>query len=327
MPTDDRRPLTHNWTAVWQKGDSRRSSGSASVILGWGLISRNRSWSPQKQVLCRTCAESSRVGRNFERNHRRMRRAERWIGGLSAAGLAALLSACAGVPRDASLPIDDPNEQFNRGVLRANQVVLDPVANVVKAAPAPVRNRLRDLDDNLKEPRIFANDILQGRFDAAGITLGRFVFNSIFGLGGLFDVATRRGVAEADRRFWPDHVRLGRPCGPLCRATLLSVPRRCAIRSAAPSIRWATRSAGWLAGLYWLAVVGRLGAAVSAVAASRPMERGRERLDRLLQLPAVGFLSDPPGGLARGARLAARSSSRRPRQARSRDRRPPYGRS
>ncbi len=51
---------------------------------------------------------------------------ERWIGRLSALGLAGLVSACAGVPHDASLPIDDPNEQFNRGVLRVNQVVLDP---------------------------------------------------------------------------------------------------------------------------------------------------------------------------------------------------------
>ena len=62
-----------------------------------------------------------------------MRRAKRWMAmSLSACALPALVSACAGVPRDVSLPIDDPNEQFNRGVLRANQVVLDPVANVVK---------------------------------------------------------------------------------------------------------------------------------------------------------------------------------------------------
>jgi phospholipid-binding lipoprotein MlaA len=123
-----------------------------------------------------------------------MRRAERWVTGTIAWGLAALVSACAGVPRDPSLPIDDPWEQTNRGILRANQVVIDPVANVVKAMPAPILNRVRDLDDNLKEPRIFANDILQGRLGAAGITVERFVFNSIFGLGGLVDVATPGGL-------------------------------------------------------------------------------------------------------------------------------------
>ena len=130
-----------------------------------------------------------------------MRRAERWVAGPIAWGVAALLSACAGVPRVPSLPIDDPWEQTNRGILRANQVVLDPVANVVKTLPAPVLNRVRDLDDNLNEPRIFGNDILQGRFGAAGITAERFVFNSIFGLGGLVDVATPGGLPKQSGDF------------------------------------------------------------------------------------------------------------------------------
>ena len=117
-------------------------------------------------------------------------------------GMAALLSACAGVPRDPSLPIDDPNEQTNRRVLAVNQALLDPVSNVVKAVtPAPVFNRLRDLDDNIEEPRIFGNDILQGRFGAASVTLGRFVFNSTFGLGGLFDVATAGGLPKQSGDF------------------------------------------------------------------------------------------------------------------------------
>ena len=64
-----------------------------------------------------------------------MRGVERWTKWLSAASLAALVSACAGAPHDASLPIYDPNEQFNRGVLRLNQVVLDPPATVIKSVP------------------------------------------------------------------------------------------------------------------------------------------------------------------------------------------------
>ena len=124
------------------------------------------------------------------------------VRGPIALGIVALVSACAGIPRDASLPIDDPNEQFNRRVLGVNQVVLDPVSNVVKAVtPGPVRNRLRDLNDNIQEPRIFANDLLQGRFGPASVTLGRFVFNSIFGLGGLFDVATAGGLPKQSGDF------------------------------------------------------------------------------------------------------------------------------
>jgi phospholipid-binding lipoprotein MlaA len=143
-----------------------------------------------------------------------MRCVQGWIGRLGALGLTALVAACAGVPRDASLPIDDPNEQFNRGVLRVNQVVLDPVANVVKAAPAPVTNRIRDLADNLNEPRIFGNDLLQGRFGAAGITLQRFVFNSIFGLGGLVDVATHGGLPKQTGDFGQTLFVWGVPAGP-----------------------------------------------------------------------------------------------------------------
>ncbi len=143
-----------------------------------------------------------------------MRRAERWVTGPIAWGLAALVSACAGVPRDPSLPIDDPWEQTNRGILRANQVVLDPVANVVKTLPAPVLNRVRDLDDNLNEPRIFGNDILQGRFGAAGITAERFVFNSIFGLGGLVDVATAGGLPKQSGDFGQTLFLMGVTAGP-----------------------------------------------------------------------------------------------------------------
>ena len=131
-----------------------------------------------------------------------MRGAERRIRVSIACGVASLLSACAGVPRDPSLPIDDPNEQFNRRVLAVNQAVLDPVANVVKAATPPaVLDRLRDLDDNIQEPRIFANDILQGRIGPAGVTFGRFVFNSTFGLGGLFDIATAGGLPKQSGDF------------------------------------------------------------------------------------------------------------------------------
>jgi phospholipid-binding lipoprotein MlaA len=142
-----------------------------------------------------------------------MRDGERRVAWLAAAALAGLVSACAGAPRDASLPIDDPNEQFNRGVLRANQVVLDPAANVVKQVPAPILNRLQDLDANLKEPRVLGNNLLQGRFNAAGITIGRIIFNTTFGLGGLFDVATAGGLKQQSGDFGQTLFVWGVPAG------------------------------------------------------------------------------------------------------------------
>jgi phospholipid-binding lipoprotein MlaA len=153
------------------------------------------------------------VAGNFKRNRQRMRGVERWTKWLSAASLAALVSACAGVPHDASLPINDPNEQFNRGVLHLNQVVLDPPATVIKSVPGVIRDRFQDLDANLKEPRVFANDVLQGRLAAAGITASRFVFNSLFGLGGLFDVATQGGVPQQTGDFGQTLFVWGVPAG------------------------------------------------------------------------------------------------------------------
>jgi phospholipid-binding lipoprotein MlaA len=133
---------------------------------------------------------------------RDMHRAQGWGKWAIAWALAALLSACAGASRDASLTVSDPNEEMNRRVLAANQQVLRPVSEVVKAAvPGPVHDRLHDLNSHLKEPRIFVNDLLQLRFEAAAHTAGRFVVNSTLGLGGLFDIASEHGLPQQSGDF------------------------------------------------------------------------------------------------------------------------------
>jgi phospholipid-binding lipoprotein MlaA len=111
------------------------------------------------------------------------------------------MAACATMPRDASLPISDPSEATNRQVLAANQRVLGPLSEAVKAIPGPLYDRLHDLNSNLKEPRIFVNDLLQLRPDAAARTAGRFVLNTTLGIGGLFDVAGRQGIAQQSGDF------------------------------------------------------------------------------------------------------------------------------
>jgi phospholipid-binding lipoprotein MlaA len=130
-----------------------------------------------------------------------MRHARGGVNWAVASALPLLLTACAGVPRDASLPINDPNEQLNRHVLTATRVTLRPAAEVVSAIPGPLHDRLRDLNSNLKEPRIFVNNVLQGRFDAAHATAGRFLANSVLGAGGLFDIASRAGLEQRSGDF------------------------------------------------------------------------------------------------------------------------------
>jgi phospholipid-binding lipoprotein MlaA len=132
----------------------------------------------------------------------KMRRAPGGLKWAIAWVLPLLLGACAGLPRDASMPINDPNEDMNRHVMAANQEVLRPVSEVVKATiPGPVQDRLGDLNSNLKEPRIFVNNVLQGRFEAAAHTGARFLLNSTFGIAGLFDIASREGLPQQSGDF------------------------------------------------------------------------------------------------------------------------------
>jgi phospholipid-binding lipoprotein MlaA len=131
-----------------------------------------------------------------------MRRVQGLVQWTIAAAIAALVSACAGLPRDASLPVTDPYEETNRQVLAANQEVLRPIAQGIKAViPGPVHDRLHDLNSNLKEPRIFVNNVLQLRLEAAARTAGRFFVNSTVGVAGLFDVASQQGVPQESGDF------------------------------------------------------------------------------------------------------------------------------
>jgi phospholipid-binding lipoprotein MlaA len=131
-----------------------------------------------------------------------MRRGQVWLRWAIACILPILLGACAATPRDASLQVQDPNEQANRQILAMNQEMLRPVAQAIKTVvPRPVHDRLHDVNSNLKEPRIFVNNVLQGRLDAAAKTAARFAMNTTFGIGGLVDLASREGIPQQSGDF------------------------------------------------------------------------------------------------------------------------------
>lgn len=123
---------------------------------------------------------------------------------LFACTLLALAGGCATAPTDpAGLAADransDPWEPFNRKVFAFNQafdrVLLKPVAIAyVHVVPKAGRDMLRNFVLNLHEPVVFGNKMLQGQFAQAGTTAGRFVFDSTYGVAGLFDVGTRMGL-------------------------------------------------------------------------------------------------------------------------------------
>jgi phospholipid-binding lipoprotein MlaA len=177
-----------------------------------------------------------------------MRRARLWSKGTAACVLALLVSACASAPRDASLPVSDPNETANRQVLAMNQQTLGPLSEAVRATvPGPVHDRLHDLNSNLKEPRVLVNNVLQLRFDAAARTTTRFVLNTTLGIGGLFDVAGRQGIAQQSGDFGQTLFVWGVSEGPYVMQPYLGPAT---LRDAVGSVvDMAANPVGWLIGM------------------------------------------------------------------------------
>src|SRR4051812_33533876 len=80
----------------------------------------------------------------------------------------------------------DPWEAMNRAAYALHQAldkaIFSKAAAIIKAIPAPIRTAIRNVIDNLREPGIAANDLLQGHPTTAARTIGRFVGNTTFGI-------------------------------------------------------------------------------------------------------------------------------------------------
>lgn len=90
----------------------------------------------------------------------------------------------------------DPLESFNRGVYQFNDAVdkaiAKPVAQGYNAVmPVPGKMMVSNFFSNLDDVIVTANDLLQFKFAQAASDGARFLFNSTFGVFGLFDVANR----------------------------------------------------------------------------------------------------------------------------------------
>src|SRR5271154_3197987 len=74
---------------------------------------------------------------------------------------------------------------------------------------------MRNFLDNLNEPVIFVNDSLQGEFKRADTTFARFLFNTTFGVGGLWDLASSQiGLEKQSGDFGQTLYSWGVPNGP-----------------------------------------------------------------------------------------------------------------
>jgi phospholipid-binding lipoprotein MlaA len=94
------------------------------------------------------------------------------------------------------------NRAFFDFDLFLDRILLKPAAQVyVAAVPAPGRHAVHHVLDNMNEPIVFANNMLQGEFHRADVTVGRFLLNSTFGLAGIFDWASQSGLPRQNGDF------------------------------------------------------------------------------------------------------------------------------
>jgi phospholipid-binding lipoprotein MlaA len=116
--------------------------------------------------------------------------------------LAGTLAGCA---TSGSNPAD-PFEPLNRAMFSFNDTVdnavIKPVAKGYRAAvPGIVRTGVSNFFSNLDDVWISVNDLLQGKFQQGLEDFTRVLFNSTFGIAGIFDFASDLGLEKNNEDF------------------------------------------------------------------------------------------------------------------------------
>jgi phospholipid-binding lipoprotein MlaA len=143
-----------------------------------------------------------------------------------AAGLVfiAALAGCATPPSDPAARAafeqnHDPLEPLNRQTLDANlfvdRILLKPATKVyIAIVPEEGRDALKRALDNMKEPVVAINNVLQWELDRAAIAVARFGVNTTLGVVGLFEVAGKLGLEKGTGDFGQTLFVWGMPEGP-----------------------------------------------------------------------------------------------------------------
>ncbi len=130
--------------------------------------------------------------------------------------LAALtLSACAttgGDPRDPWEGLNRKTFAFNDALDRA---VMKPLAQgYEKVTPPFVREGVSNFYRNIEDINTGLNNLLQGKLKEGAGDAGRIVVNTVFGVFGLWDIATPLGLEKHDEDFGQTLGWWGVPPGP-----------------------------------------------------------------------------------------------------------------
>lgn len=134
----------------------------------------------------------------------------------SAAVLLALLQGCATAPGGNPA---DPFESFNRSVFSFNDkvdmAVIKPVATVYRdVTPSPIRTGVTNFFGNVSDAWSTVNNALQAKPQFALESLFRVTVNTLFGLGGILDVAGEARIPKHTEDFGQTLGHWGVPAGP-----------------------------------------------------------------------------------------------------------------
>lgn len=133
--------------------------------------------------------------------------------------LAMLLISALALSACSSTPEEDPLEGYNRAMQSFNTAVdkgiIRPVAKGYRyITPEPVRERIGNFSDNLREPVSMLNAFLQGDVEQGLTSFWRFAINTTIGFAGLNDVASEAGLKERREDFGQTLAYYGAGRGP-----------------------------------------------------------------------------------------------------------------
>ena len=134
--------------------------------------------------------------------------------------------------------VKDCFENLNRATFAFNQaldgVIFQPVANVYRSLPSPIKSGVSNSLENLSTLVTIPNNILQGEIQKAGINSGRFIINTTIGILGFVDIAQHLGFPEYEKEDYGQSL-AAMGIGPGC-YLVLPVLGPSTVRDAAASI-------------------------------------------------------------------------------------------
>jgi len=99
--------------------------------------------------------------------------------------------------------LPDCSESINRSFFAFNMAVdkyfIKPIAEIYNVLPVEARSSINNALLNIETTISVPNQILQGNFGEAVISISRFAINSTIGILGLFDPATALGLEKTNR--------------------------------------------------------------------------------------------------------------------------------